>query len=198
MIDLLSSVRSAITQLAGWNANGPTRMVNLSGGFVNISGRLLLDLEGDNGRWNSQCPSSYTAGVKLFTVFAFVALSAATSSAAADKSVVIGTWEGESKCTVPESPCHDEHVIYTITAGPGDELTSKADKVVNGERQYMGSLPCRYDSAAKRLTCVTEGARRGDWVFIVSGNTMTGTLTLRKEGQLYRRSRDERQRESKK
>jgi hypothetical protein len=118
--------------------------------------------------------------------------------AASDKSPAIGTWEGVSKCTVPDSPCRDEHVIYTITAGPGDELTSKADKVVNGERQYMGSLPCRYDSATKRLTCVTEGARAGDWLFIVSGDTMTGTLTLRKEGQLYRRIRVERQRENKK
>ena len=115
-----------------------------------------------------------------------------------NKLPVIGVWEGESKCTVPDSPCHDEHVIYTITAGPGDELTSKADKVVNGERQYMGALPCRYETAAKRLTCVNEGAKPGDWVFIVSGDTMSGTLTLRNKHQLYRRIRLERQRDNKK
>ena len=155
-----------------------------------------MDLEADDVELTTR--SSYTAGVKASILGGLVALSFSISSVAADKSPVIGTWEGESKCTVPDSPCHDEHVIYTITAGPGDELTSKADKVVNGERQYMGSLPCRYDSAARRLTCVAEGRKPVDWVFIVSGDTMTGTLTLRNEHQLYRRIRVERQRESKK
>jgi hypothetical protein len=144
-------------------------------------------------------PPSYTADVKILLSSAlFAIVSAMVAVAGSNKLPVIGTWEGESKCTVPDSPCHDEHVIYTITAGADDELTSKADKVVNGERQYMGTLPCRYDSAGKRLTCVTEGAKPGDWVFIVSGDTMTGTLTFRNEHQLYRRIRVERQRESKK
>ena len=31
-----------------------------------------------------------------------------------DSSEVIGTWEGQSKRTIPDSPCHDEHVIYEI------------------------------------------------------------------------------------
>src|SRR5215470_592777 len=160
-------------------------MVNLSGGFVNMSGRISLHLEADDLELTTAW--SYTAGVKDSILGAFVALSFSISSVAADKSPVIGTWEGESKCTVPDSPCHDEHVIYTITAGPGDELTSKADKVVNGDRRYMGSLLCRYDSAAKRLTCVAEGRKPVDWVFIVSGDTMTGTATLREGHQLYRR-----------
>ena len=99
---------------------------------------------------------------------------------------------------MPDSPCHDEHVIYTIQQASGGELSMQADKVVNGERQNMGTLPCRYDPARKRLTCATEGARAGDWVFMLSGDTMTGTLTLRKEQQLYRRIQVERQRENKK
>jgi hypothetical protein len=137
--------------------------------------------------------------VKILLFGGFFLLAVAISGgAASDKSAVTGTWEGESKCTVPDSPCHDEHVIYTIAAGTDQELTLKADKVVNGERQYMGTLPCRYDAAGKRLTCVTEGAKSGDWVFTLSDNTLTGTLTLRNERQLYRRIRVQRQREGRK
>jgi hypothetical protein len=143
--------------------------------------------------------SSYTAGVKIFIgCLVMVPVLATIVAAASDKPPVIGTWEGESKCTVANSPCHDEHVIYTILQGAGGQLSLQADKVVNGERQYMGTLPCRYDAAGKRLTCVTEGAKPGDWVFTVSGDTMTGTLTLRNEHQLYRRIRVQRQTESKK
>jgi len=128
----------------------------------------------------------------------FFVLLCAIGSAAADKAAVVGMWEGESKCTVPDSPCRDEHVIYTIQQASGGELSMQADKVVNGERQNMGTLPCRYEAVGKRLKCATEGAKPGDWVFDVSGDTMTGTLTLRKEQQLYRRIRVERQRENRK
>src|SRR5215510_12613711 len=164
-------------------------MVNLSGGFVNMSGRIFL---ASATGLEDATPSSYTADVYIFMRCApLVVASVIMAVAASDKLPVIGTWEGESKCTVPNSPCHDEHVIYTIAAGTNQELSLQADKVVNGERQYMGTLSCRYDATAKRLTCVTEGAKPGDWVFTVSGDTMTGTLTVRNEHQLYRRIRVE-------
>jgi hypothetical protein len=143
--------------------------------------------------------SSYTCGGEnLYPLRTGILALATFAAAGSDKVPVIGTWEGESKCAVPDSPCHDEHVIYTIEQGAGEEISMKADKVVNGERQYMGTLPCRYDAQGKRLTCVTEGARPGDWLFIVSGDTMTGTLTVRNEHQLYRRIHVGRRRESKK
>lgn len=121
---------------------------------------------------------------------ALISMSALAPGFSADVDAVLGTWEGESKCTVADSPCHDEHVIYTIKPDQNSGgLTMQADKVVNGERQNMGTLPCRYDAAGKRLTCVTEGRKISDWVFTISGDTMTGTLTLRNEHQLYRRIR---------
>ena len=133
----------------------------------------------------------------MFRTIAVVSLAASAlslPSSSRDADAVIGVWEGESKCTAPDSPCRDEHVIYTIKPDQnGSGLMMQADKVVNGERQNMGTLPCRYDPAGKRLTCVTEGAKPGDWVFIISGDTMTGTLTLRNEHQLYRRIRVKRQ-----
>ena len=135
----------------------------------------------------------------LFAVVVAISAVALSLHAASETRDVIGTWEGESKCTVPDSPCHDEHVIYTIKpAAGGGGLMMQADKVVNGERQNMGTLPCRYDPAGKRLTCVTEGAKPGDWIFTVSGDTMTGTATLRNPHQLYRRVHVERQAPAKK
>jgi len=163
-------------------------MVNLSGVFVN---RRLCHS-------GTKPTSAYTATVKLsifraIAVVSFTASAFSLGSLSRDADAVIGMWEGESKCTLPDSPCRDEHVIYTIKPDQnGSGLTMQADKVVNGERQNMGTLPCRYDLAGKRLTCVTEGAKPGDWVFIISGDTMTGRLTLRNEHQLYRRIRVQR------
>lgn len=107
---------------------------------------------------------------------------------------VIGTWEGESKCTAPDSPCHDEHVIYEIAAAksPAKGLTMRADKVVNGERQFMGELGCEFDAEKSVLSCTFRGRQNDDWEFTVSGDTMTGTLTVGEKKQLYRRVRVER------
>lgn len=180
-------------------------MVNLFGGFVNIQVIWQLLLMTTNSWWQTIQVRRTLLAVKSSIVGAFAAVLLVTSAIAlsssehSPNSAVIGTWEGESKCTVPDSPCHDEHVIYTIMpAESGGGLTVQADKVVNGERQNMGTLPCRYDAAGKRLTCVTEGAKRSDWLFIVSGDSMTGTLTLRNEHQLYRRIRVERLTQAKK
>ena len=94
---------------------------------------------------------------------------------------VIGTWEGESICTVHPSACHDEHVIYEITKAAQDKLTMSADKVVNGERQNMGDLECTYDG--RMLSCPVA---RGIWAFDVSGSKMSGTLKLT-DGTLFRK-----------
>jgi hypothetical protein len=94
---------------------------------------------------------------------------------------VLGTWEGESTCTVRPSACHDEHVIYEVTQGAGTKLKMSADKVVNGERQNMGDLECSYDG--KTLSCPIP---RAMWAFEVSGSKLTGTLKL-SDGSLFRK-----------
>jgi hypothetical protein len=104
-------------------------------------------------------------------------------------SVVIGTWEGESKCTVRGSPCHDEHVIYEI-APDEKESMEKVDayKVVNGEKQFMGTLECRYHADSRNLSCVGGNPqRKADWEYFVSGDTMQGTLVIGAEKALYRK-----------
>ena len=107
---------------------------------------------------------------------------------------VIGTWEGESKCSVPDSPCHDEHVIYEIAEAksPAKGLTMRADKVVNGERQFMGELGCEFGAEKSVLSCTFRGKQNDDWEFNISGDTMTGTLTLGEGKKLYRRVRVQR------
>src|SRR5215470_18608771 len=87
-------------------------------------------------------------------------------SAQKDALDVLGEWEGESKCTVPDSPCHDEHVIYQITRAKdaNDRLSIAAYKVVNGERQFMGALGCRLDAGRATLTCSGNTAKHDEWV----------------------------------
>lgn len=102
--------------------------------------------------------------------------------------VFAGTWEGESKCTVPDSPCHDEHVVYRIAAGtkPG-QLTIDADKIVDGSPQFMGTIACEIHAPQATLSCTGNTPKKDDWQFHLAGGTMTGTLTVGAEKQLYRR-----------
>lgn len=96
---------------------------------------------------------------------------------------VAGTWEGSSLCTVPSSPCRDEHVVYRIKP-EGDspmKFAIDADKIVNGQEDFMGTIHCTYTAEKKELFCDTSG----DWRFAVEGDAMTGTLHL-KDGTLYR------------
>lgn len=107
------------------------------------------------------------------------------SQAPATPPILAGTWEGSSLCTVPNSPCHDEHVIYHIKAvedkGP-QKFTIDANKIVNGAEESMGTLECTFTAEKNELYCDTVG----DWRFTVNQDTMAGTLTL-KNGTLYRK-----------
>ena len=103
---------------------------------------------------------------------------------------VLGTWEGESICTVHPSPCHDEHVVYEIAPKKQEDkqkagaLEVAAYKIVNGEKLYMGSLFCDYTAAKSELRC---HYRADDlWVFSITGDEMKGTLVIN-SGTLYRR-----------
>jgi hypothetical protein len=105
---------------------------------------------------------------------------------------IAGIWEGSSLCTVPNSPCHNEHVVYHIKPHASDptKFTIDADKLVDGKEDFMGTLQCVFTRDKSELYCDTAG----DWRFTVAGDTMTGTLHLR-NGTLYRkvsvkRSRD--------
>src|SRR5215471_15863420 len=79
---------------------------------------------------------------------------------------IAGVWEGESLRTVRDSPCHDEHVVYEISPDTAAKrstdgtplLNWKMDayKIVNGDKQPMGSLRCSFDETKKNLSCLTK------------------------------------------
>lgn len=74
----------------------------------------------------------------------------------------------DSICTVRDSPCHDEHVIYEIARDataennpgrPGPRLEWKMDayKIVNGEKQFTGIS--RNSTAWRRKNSVPNNFR---------------------------------------
>jgi hypothetical protein len=105
------------------------------------------------------------------------------------EAAVIGSWEGESKCTVPDSPCHDEHVIFIIaTDNEAGGLKLDGYKVVDGKKQFMGTLECKYKAARNNLSCVGGNPqKKADWQFVLSGASMQGSLFVGEERTLYRK-----------
>ncbi len=106
---------------------------------------------------------------------------------ASDKAV-LGSWEGDSKCTVPESPCHDEHVLYQIAEDKKDpfQLNLDAYKIVDGAPVFMGTLACHYESKTMALSCTSSNRDKDDWEFHLMGDAMAGRLVI--DGKtLYRR-----------
>jgi len=113
----------------------------------------------------------------------------AASSAAASNKEVLGSWEGESKCMIPNSPCHDEHVLYQITEDKKDPFQLNLDgyKIVDGAPDFMGTLTCHFQSKAGLLSCTFKGKDNDDWEFNVVGDSMTGRLLMDHGKTLYRR-----------
>src|SRR5512142_2473090 len=119
--------------------------------------------------------------MKLLIAAVFILLQSAQTAPGGS---VAGVWEGSSLCTVPGSPCHNEHVVYHIQpegAAP-TKFRIDANKIVNGQEDFMGTLHCSYAKEKKELFCDTSG----DWRFAVEGDAITGTLHL-KDGTLYRK-----------
>lgn len=85
------------------------------------------------------------------------------------------------------SPCHDEHVIYEIVKVKEGEAKIDGYKVVNGEKQFMGTLLCGYRSAEHELKCAPKEGRPSDWRFEIQDETMRGTLVLPENKTPYRK-----------
>jgi hypothetical protein len=112
----------------------------------------------------------------------------ALAASASDKAV-IGSWEGDSKCMVPNSPCHDEHLLVQISPNKKDpfQLTLDAYKMIEGSPEFMGTLTCHYESKVGALSCTSSNREKDDWEFHVMGDTMTGRLLVDDGKTLYRR-----------
>lgn len=107
---------------------------------------------------------------------------------ASDKAV-LGSWEGESKCMVPNSPCHDEHVLLQVSQDKKDpfQLNLDAYKIIDGTPDFMGTLTCHYESKAGALSCTSSNKDNDDWEFHVMGDSMAGRLLMDGGKTLYRR-----------
>ena len=107
---------------------------------------------------------------------------------ASDKAV-LGSWEGDSRCTVPDSPCHDERVLYQIAEDKKDPFLLDLDgyKIVDGAPEFMGTLTCHFESKTGGLSCTSSNKDKDDWEFHVMGDAMSGRLTIDHGKTLYRR-----------
>jgi hypothetical protein len=138
------------------------------------------------------CSAGILAGIFLFSCASALAQSKPVDGVAE----ILGTWEGESKCTAPSSPCRDEHVVYEIALEKTATSSLKLDgyKIVKGERQFLGTLRCDYNPSKKNLSCTFRGKDYDVWEYTLSGDTLQGTLTIDGGKTLYRRISVKRQR----
>lgn len=97
----------------------------------------------------------------------------------------LGVWTGSSICQQRQSQCHDESVIYTITADDKNSRVVRvsADKVVDGKRINMGSSDYDFDAASRTLT---RSDQYGSWKLTIAGSELSGSMTL-PDGTLFRR-----------
>jgi hypothetical protein len=114
----------------------------------------------------------------LLSVVAVVMLVATKPLSPTD--LFVGTWKGTSTCVGnPKYPaCKNETVIYEVTrTDKVDVVTLKADKIVNGERQWMGDLSFTWSEEKKRWISIMESRHGGGvWTFHINGKVLDGTL----------------------
>jgi hypothetical protein len=121
----------------------------------------------------------------LITVVAMLSILSRGAAAQARSTAAspVGVWRGTSLCLVRESPCHDEIVVYRITAaGVADSFAIDARKIVNGQEEEMGILDCRFTDANAELRCIIP---RAIWSFSVRRDSLVGELRLR-DGTKFR------------
>ena len=105
-----------------------------------------------------------------------------TAGQGARAPAVMGEWHGRSTCLIRPSACNDEVVVYEIRRDStyADSLAMQADKIVNGAREWMGTLRCGWHAPA--LACPFRGSW---WRFTLRGDTLTGSLDL-SDGRRFR------------
>jgi hypothetical protein len=100
---------------------------------------------------------------------------------AAPVAAIVGTWQGTSICVdhVKDPACRDEIVIYDVDSlsTPRGTVNMRADKVVNGVREFMGAMQFAYDAGTKSWSSeLTTPRFHGLWAFTIEGNAMNGSL----------------------
>jgi len=126
------------------------------------------------------------AGAVLMLATASVTLNAAPAVPPGDIQQILGVWRGSSLCQFKDSPCHDETVVYYVTAGAAaGKFQVRANKIVGGEEQAMGTIDCTSGPETGSYTCRTDESTV--WTWKLQKDVLSGELQLR--GQLYRKIR---------
>ena len=94
---------------------------------------------------------------------------------------IIGSWQGTSVCVdkVHFPACKDEQVIYDVRrkGSSTDTVTLRADKVVNGVREFMAEFEFSRAPDSAWVATFENPRVRIRIVLRVHGSQMTGVLT---------------------
>lgn len=108
----------------------------------------------------------------------------------AQRSIIVGSWRGTSTCVdkVHWPACHDEVVIYDVTpfGSTADSVKLRADKVVNGVRDFMGDSYFVFTADSSWVARLQMGRDPGRIVLRINGSHMAGTLTDVTSGRAIR------------
>jgi hypothetical protein len=117
--------------------------------------------------------------VSVAVATVFVRGAGAQAASGSQSVTALGTWRGTSVCLVHPSSCHDEVVVYRITAGSGrDSVALDARKIVRGQEDDMGVLACRVTPAVSPAVGLTCRIPNAVWRFPVRGDSLVGELRL--------------------
>ena len=105
----------------------------------------------------------------------------ASLSASAQAVDLIGSWRGTSLCVDKEHfpACKDEQVIYDVRgrSSSRDTVTIRADKVINGVREFMGEFDFRRAADSSWVADYQNPRVSIELVLRMRGTHLTGTLT---------------------
>ena len=127
-------------------------------------------------------PSVRRPRLRTWTPFlAIVAIPLAWMSTSAQQAEIIGSWRGTSLCVDKADfpSCHDEQVIYDVRpkGSSADTVTLRADKVVNGVREFMGEFDFGRQSDSTWVAKYENPRIHIRIVLRVRGSQMTGVMT---------------------
>lgn len=116
-------------------------------------------------------------GIVLIAVAVTQYHSASNATAAEGVARLVGNWSGDSTCVDKQSACHDEKVVYRISAYADDSTRVKiqGDKIVNGQPVTMGTADYKFD---QEMGVLSHEDEHGAWKITVNGNRLDGTMTV--------------------
>ena len=121
---------------------------------------------------------------------ALLPLATAWSPASAQQADIVGSWRGKSLCADKAHfpACNDEDVIYDVArkGTSRDTVTLRADKIVNGKRDFMAEFDFVRAPDGSWVTGFHNERVDIRIVLRVKDGQMTGVMTDEKSGHKVR------------